>query len=100
MLDAPLEKWRVFLHPSQRKIIERDCPVTAMGCTRSTGGAYSCRVLVSPDAGVPAKTLAVDRDYPLNIVGHWSVARYLKQFRERCRSDVCEVLRRLCVLSE
>ena len=33
MLDAPLEKWRVFLHPSQRKIVERDWsgPVRVLG---------------------------------------------------------------------
>ena len=23
MLDAPLKKWRVFLHPTQRKLVER-----------------------------------------------------------------------------
>ncbi|SDE48304.1 UvrD-helicase domain-containing protein [Ruegeria marina] len=33
MLDAPLEKWRVFLHPSQRKLVERDWngPVRVLG---------------------------------------------------------------------
>ncbi len=33
MLDAPLEKWRVFLHPHQRKLIERDWngPVRILG---------------------------------------------------------------------
>lgn len=33
MLDAPLEKWRVFLHPSQRKLVERDWngPVRVIG---------------------------------------------------------------------
>lgn len=33
MLEAPLEKWRVFLHPSQRKLVERDRngPVRVLG---------------------------------------------------------------------
>jgi len=33
MLDAPLEKWRVFLHPSQRKLVERNWngPVRVLG---------------------------------------------------------------------
>ena len=33
ILSAPLEKWRVFLHPSQRKIVERDWngPVRVLG---------------------------------------------------------------------
>ena len=33
MLNAPLEKWRVFLHPSQRRLVERDWngPVKVLG---------------------------------------------------------------------
>jgi len=33
MLDAPLDKWRVFLHPSQRKLVERkwNGPVRVLG---------------------------------------------------------------------
>ena len=33
ILNAPLEKWRVFLHPSQRKLVERDWngPVRVLG---------------------------------------------------------------------
>ena len=33
MLSAPLEKWRVFLHPSQRRLVERDWngPVRVLG---------------------------------------------------------------------
>lgn len=33
ILTAPLEKWRVFLHPSQRKVVERDWngPVRVLG---------------------------------------------------------------------
>jgi hypothetical protein len=35
MLDAPLERWRIFLHPSQRKVIT----AAANGPTRVLGGA-------------------------------------------------------------
>ncbi|MBQ9405751.1 MAG: DEAD/DEAH box helicase [Desulfovibrio sp.] len=35
MMHAPLEKWRVFLHPSQRSIVERDWS----GAARILGGA-------------------------------------------------------------
>ena len=34
MLSAPMEQWRVFLHPSQRRLVERDWsgPVRVLGC--------------------------------------------------------------------
>lgn len=35
MLDAPLEHWRIFLHPSQRKVVR----MNANGPVRVTGGA-------------------------------------------------------------
>ena len=35
MLESPLEKWRVFLHPSQRRLVERDWN----GAVRVLGGA-------------------------------------------------------------
>src|SRR5690606_39195132 len=35
LLAAPLEHWRVFLHPSQRKLVERDWN----GPVKVTGGA-------------------------------------------------------------
>jgi superfamily I DNA/RNA helicase/mRNA-degrading endonuclease RelE of RelBE toxin-antitoxin system len=43
MLDAPLEKWRVFLHPSQRKLIERDWN----GPMRVLGGAGTGKTVVA-----------------------------------------------------
>lgn len=43
MLDAPLEKWRVFLHPSQRKLIERDWN----GPVRVLGGAGTGKTVVA-----------------------------------------------------
>lgn len=43
MLDAPLEKWRVFLHPSQRKLVERNWN----GPMRVLGGAGTGKTVVA-----------------------------------------------------
>lgn len=43
ILEAPLEKWRVFLHPSQRSLIERDWN----GPVRVLGGAGTGKTVVA-----------------------------------------------------
>ncbi len=43
MLDAPLEKWRTFLHPSQRKLVERSWN----GPVRVLGGAGTGKTVVA-----------------------------------------------------
>lgn len=43
MLSAPLEQWRVFLHPSQRKLVERDWN----GPIRVLGGAGTGKTVVA-----------------------------------------------------
>ncbi|MFC1836131.1 UvrD-helicase domain-containing protein [Thermodesulfobacteriota bacterium] len=43
MLYAPLEKWRVFLHPSQRNLVERDWS----GPVRVLGGAGTGKTVVA-----------------------------------------------------
>jgi superfamily I DNA/RNA helicase len=43
MLAAPLEKWRVFLHPTQRKLINRDWN----GSVRVLGGAGTGKTVVA-----------------------------------------------------
>lgn len=43
MLDAPLEKWRVFLHPSQRTMVTR----TNNGPARVLGGAGTGKTVVA-----------------------------------------------------
>ena len=43
MLAAPLEKWRVFLHPSQRRLVERDWN----GPVRVLGGAGTGKTVVA-----------------------------------------------------
>jgi hypothetical protein len=43
MLDAPLEKWRVFLHPAQRSMVERSWN----GSVRVLGGAGTGKTVVA-----------------------------------------------------
>ncbi|MDX9722396.1 MAG: AAA family ATPase [Myxococcota bacterium] len=43
MLDAPLEKWRIFLHPSQRRLVERRWN----GPVRVLGGAGTGKTVVA-----------------------------------------------------
>ena len=43
ILSEPLEKWRVFLHPSQRKLVERDWE----GPVRVLGGAGTGKTVVA-----------------------------------------------------
>ena len=43
ILSAPLEKWRVYLHPSQRKLVERDWN----GPVRVVGGAGTGKTVVA-----------------------------------------------------
>jgi hypothetical protein len=43
MLDAPLERWRVFLHPSQRKLVQRSWN----GPVRVLGGAGTGKTVVA-----------------------------------------------------
>lgn len=54
MLAAPLEKWRVFLHPTQRKLVERDWN----GAVRVLGGAGTGKTVVAMHR---AKWLAENR---------------------------------------
>jgi superfamily I DNA/RNA helicase len=56
MLDAPLEKWRVFLHPSQRKLVQGH----AHGPVRVLGGAGTGKTVVAMHRAVRlAETLAL-----------------------------------------
>lgn len=43
MLEAPLEQWRVFLHPTQRRLVERDWK----GPVRVLGGAGTGKTVVA-----------------------------------------------------
>ncbi|HPO02019.1 MAG TPA: AAA family ATPase [Treponemataceae bacterium] len=43
MFNAPLEKWRVFLHPSQRRLVEKDWN----GAVKVTGGPGTGKTVVA-----------------------------------------------------
>jgi superfamily I DNA/RNA helicase len=43
MLDAPLEQWRIFLHPSQRKLVE----MNSTGSARVLGGPGTGKTVVA-----------------------------------------------------
>lgn len=60
MLDAPLEKWRIFLHPSQRQLVER----VWSGPVRVLGGAGTGKTVVAMHraAWLAREILAGDRD--------------------------------------
>lgn len=50
MLDAPLEKWRVFLHPSQRRLVQRHwngpvCVIGAAGTGKTVATLHRTRWL-------------------------------------------------------
>ena len=65
MLNAPLEKWRVFLHPSQRKLVELE----AKGPTRVLGGPGTGKTVVAMHRAVYlAKKLIEDNDTDKRIL--------------------------------
>lgn len=58
MLNAPLEQWRVFLHPSQRKLVALE----AKGPTRVLGGAGTGKTVVAMHRAVHlAKKLILEQ---------------------------------------
>lgn len=52
MLDAPMAQWRVFLHPTQRKLVERDFT----GSAKVTGGAGTGKTVVAMHRAVHLAT--------------------------------------------
>lgn len=59
MLNAPLDKWRVFLHPTQRGLVERDWN----GPVRVLGGAGTGKTVVAMHR---ARWLVSRMDWPKN----------------------------------
>src|SRR5215467_9152005 len=64
-------------------------PYAVWACPRPT-------VLRCAHAGVRAQQVAADRNRTLDSVGDWSLVLYHKQFRERCETNLCKDVRRLC----
>lgn len=43
MLDAPMARWRIFLHPTQRRLVQQECS----GSFKVTGGAGTGKTVVA-----------------------------------------------------
>lgn len=83
MLDAPLEKWRVFLHPSQRKLVQRSWN----GPVRVLGGAGTGKTVVAMHRAA----------YLAEKVFHHSDDRVLfTTFTRNLAADIEANLRKLC----
>ncbi|MEO1395539.1 MAG: UvrD-helicase domain-containing protein [Cyanobacteria bacterium J06634_5] len=95
MLAAPLEKWRVFLHPSQRKIVERDW----LGALRVLGGAGTGKTVVAMHR---AKWLAQNRfTDPSDRILFTTFTRNLAVDIEANLKTICsiELMRRIQVVN-
>ncbi|MFW6106366.1 MAG: UvrD-helicase domain-containing protein, partial [Desulfovermiculus sp.] len=87
MLQAPLEKWRVFLHPTQRKIVERawNGPVRVLGeagTGKTVAAMHRAKWLVR-------KAFPGDKDWIL-----------FTTFTKNLAADIQENLRSICSTSE
>lgn len=88
LLDAPLEQWRVFLHPSQRQYVEHDYK----GSYRLTGGAGTGKTVVAMHR---AKQLAA------NLVRRHSAHKVLlTTFSKTLATDISANLRLICTAEE
>ncbi|TVQ44573.1 MAG: DNA helicase [Gloeocapsa sp. DLM2.Bin57] len=83
MLTEPLEKWRVFLHPSQRRLVEKDWK----GPVRVLGGAGTGKTVVAMHR---AKWLAQHRfNQPEDLI-------FLTTFSKNLAIDIEMNLRKIC----
>lgn len=83
ILDAPLEKWRVFLHPSQRNLVEREWN----GPVRVLGGAGTGKTVVAIHR---AKWLAE------NVFTQEGERILLTTFTRNLAADIKENLGKIC----
>ena len=93
MLAAPLEKWRVFLHPTQRRLVERDWN----GAVRILGGAGTGKTVVAMHR---AKWLAENRfTKPTDRIFFTTYTRNLAIDIENNLSKICspEIMSRIKV---
>ncbi len=81
MLGHPLEKWRVFLHPTQRRIVNNNYN----GSARTTGGAGTGKTVVAMHR---ARRLAA------GLNGHERVL--FTTFTANLAADIRENLRKIC----
>lgn len=81
MMNAPLEMWRVYLHPSQRRIVRKEYK----GPARILGGAGTGKTVVAMHR---AKELAS------HCLGNEKIL--FTTFTENLASDILENLRKIC----
>ena len=85
IMAEPLEKWRVFLHPTQRKIVKKDFS----GSARVLGGAGTGKTVVAMHR---AKNLAS------KLHSHERIL--FTTFTANLAADIRENLRKICTLEE
>ena len=85
IMAEPLEKWRVFLHPTQRKIVQKEYS----GAARVLGGAGTGKTVVAMHR---AKCLANKCDGQQKIL--------MTTFTANLAADIRENLRKICNLEE
>ena len=85
IMAEPLEKWRVFLHPMQRKIVQKDYS----GSARVLGGAGTGKTVVAMHR---AKYLASKCEGQERIL--------MTTFTANLAADISENLRKICTLEE
>ncbi len=91
MLDAPMEKWRVFLHPSQRQLVHRSWK----GPVRVLGGAGTGKTVVAMHRAVylAEQTFTGDNDRLLFTTFTKNLAADIKANLQKLSSP--EALRRM-----
>jgi len=85
IMAEPLEKWRVFLHPTQRKLVQKDFS----GPARVLGGAGTGKTVVAMHR---AKYLASKCDDKQRIL--------LTTFTANLAADIRENLKKICTVNE
>ena len=85
IMAEPLEKWRVFLHPTQRQIVQKDYS----GAARVLGGAGTGKTVVAMHR---AKYLASKLDSDQRIL--------FTTFTANLAADIKENLRKICTTEE
>ncbi len=85
IMAEPLEKWRVFLHPAQRKIVNR----TYKGSARVLGGAGTGKTVVAMHRAKHLVTGLKDNERIL-----------FTTFTTNLASDIKDNLRKICTLEE
>lgn len=85
IMAEPLEKWRVFLHPTQRKIVNKNFS----GAARVLGGAGTGKTVVAMHRAKQLAASAKDKERIL-----------FTTFTANLASDIKDNLRKICTLEE